>query len=196
MKELVSIARKLNRAAGAPAIPSLFALTDPARTPDLIALARRIPRGGVVIYRHFGQSDQTILAKAILAETRRRGALLLIGADPRLAARIGADGVHLPERMAARARVLKRRRPGWLVTVAAHGPAALRRARGADAALLSPVFPSRSPSAGAAIGLRRARAWARKSPVPVVALGGVNAKTARALRDVAGVAAIDAFLET
>lgn len=192
---LAAAAARLNRAAGRPPIPALYFFTDPARTPDPIAVAARLPRGAAIVYRHFGAADRTAAARALRAVARRRGLVLLIGADPSLAARVGADGVHLPERMAARAGALKRRRPGWIVTAAAHDGRALRRAADADAAVLSPVFPSRSGSAGRPLGALRAARLATLARGPVIALGGVNAKTARALKRgvFAGLAGIEAF---
>jgi thiamine-phosphate pyrophosphorylase len=137
------------------------------------------------------------VARRLRVATRRRGLVLLIGADAPLAARIAADGVHLPERMAGTAVALKRTYPGWLITAAAHSARALHAARPADAALLSPVFPSQSRSAGAALGPARAAALARRAPLPVIALGGVTAATARRLRGgFAGLAAIDGVLES
>jgi thiamine-phosphate pyrophosphorylase len=83
------------------------------------------------------------------------------------------------------------------VTTAAHSLRAARRARaaGADAAVVSAVFPSRSPSAGAPMGPLRLAALARAAGLPVYALGGVNEATARRLKDLplAGLAAVDAF---
>lgn len=159
-----------------------------------MALVDALPAGAALIYRHFGAADRIKVAKALRQATRRRGVLLLISADPRLAAQVKADGVHLPERLARQAAHLKRRRPAWLVTAAAHGPPGLRKAQGADAALLSPVFPTRSASAGPPIGVRRARAWAKAAPMPVFALGGINARNAARLRGVVGIAAIDTFV--
>jgi thiamine-phosphate pyrophosphorylase len=174
-------------------LPRQWFFTDPARTPDPVAVARTLPRGTAVVYRHFGAADRASVAAAL---RRVRGLVLLIGADPALADLIGADGVHLPERLAKEAARLKRRRPYWLVSVAAHSARALRMAAGADAAVLSPIFLSRSPSAGAPIGLIRAARLARTAPVPVIGLGGVTPLRARALlrRGFAGAAGIDWFL--
>ncbi len=147
-----------------------------------------------MIYRHFGASDAEATARTLAAIARRRGLVLLIGQDAALAARIGAAGVHLPERDAAAARRLKVRYPGWIVTAASHSPRAIRRAEaaGADAVLLSAIFPSRSPSAGAPLGSIRLTRLVRDARLPVYALGGVNARTAARLTatGVAGCAAV------
>lgn len=178
-------------------LPRLLVFTDPERTPDLEALAGRLPPGAALVFRAFGAADAEATGRRLLQLVRARGGRLLVGADAQLAARIGADGVHLPERAVARARRLKALRPDWLVTAAAHSPAAARRAQaaGADAAVVSAVFPSRSPSAGRPIGVIRLAQIARMAGLPVYALGGVNNRTAGRLKDtsVAGLAAVDGF---
>jgi thiamine-phosphate pyrophosphorylase len=184
---LALLARRLNREAGAPALPSLFFLTDPGRTPDPIASAHRLPAGAALIYRHFGAADRHRTARALARVCRRRGLLLLIAADPELAAGVGADGVHWPERL------LPARCQG-LATAAAHSLKAVRRAHaaGAAACLLSPVFATASASARAPLGLFHASQIARGSPLPVIALGGVRQTNARQLigRGFAGIGAV------
>lgn len=133
------------------------------------------------------------MARRLAAIARLRGLKLLIAADPELAARVGADGVHWPEARAPEAR------GGGLVTMSAHDPSAIARAEalGVDACVLSPVFPTRSASAHKALGLFHASQLARAARVPVIALGGINAETARTLsgRGFAGCAAVDAFID-
>jgi thiamine-phosphate pyrophosphorylase len=178
-------------------LPVLLVFTDPVRTPDVEALAARLPKGAALVYRSFGAPDAEATAKRLVAHAHARGALLLIGADPRLAAKVGADGVHLPERLASRAPAVRSQNRRWIVTTAAHSATAARRARaaGADAAVVSAVFPSRSPSAGSHMGALRLAQIVRQAGLPVYALGGVNEATARRLKDLplAGLAAVEAF---
>ncbi|MFZ3007547.1 MAG: thiamine phosphate synthase, partial [Phenylobacterium sp.] len=84
-------------------LPHLLYFTDPVRTPDPEAVAARLPKGAAIVYRTFGAPDADIVALRLKAIARRRGLKLLIGADESLAARVGADGVHLPERLVSRA---------------------------------------------------------------------------------------------
>ena len=153
----------------------------------------------MVIYRAFGAADALSVGRRLARLAHRRGLVFLFGADPALAAAVGADGVHLPERDAARAADLRRRRPRWLVTAAAHSPAAIVAAHraGADAVFVSPVFASASASAGRPLGVLRFAAMARGAGAPVYALGGVNARTARRLSrsGAAGLAAVEAFVD-
>lgn len=185
--------------AGGKPLPRLWLVTDPARTPDPEALASRLPRGAGIIFRAFGAADATEQGLRLRRIAWRRGLVLLVGADPALARACRADGVHLPERMACQARALKRAQPRWRITAAAHSPAAARAAdrAGCEAALVSPVFASNSPSAGRPIGRARLAALVRAASLPVVALGGVNAKTARGLSatGVAGLAMVEGLSE-
>jgi len=157
---------------------------------------KRLPKGAAVVYRTFGAPGAEVMAKRLRTVTRARGIRLLIGADHGLALRVAADGVHLPERLSHRILELRRRQPGWLISVAAHSRAAVRHGRGADAIILSAVFPSRSPSAGPALGPLRFAQLVRASRAPVIALGGVNAKNAPRLisTGAAGLAAIDGLI--
>jgi thiamine-phosphate pyrophosphorylase len=188
---LAARAARLNRAAGAPPIPSLYFFTDPARTPDPCAMARRLPRGACVVYRHFGAPERMRVARRLASIARSYGLKLLIAADPDLAARVGADGVHWPEDR------LARRGGERLMTAAAHSSAAIARAAaaGADACMLSPIFPTQNTSGRPPLGLFHASQIARASPIPVIALGGVNARRASSLtgRGFAGCAAVEAF---
>lgn len=164
------------------ALPSLLLFTDPQRTPDPVAAALRLPRGAGVVYRSFGAADAEAVARRLKALAAARGLILLIGQDAALARRIGAHGVHLPQRLSHRAGPLKRANPGWIVTAAAHSLAAARISA-SDAVVISAVFPSNSASAGAPLGPVRLAALARAAGRPVYALGGVNQKTARRLLD-------------
>lgn len=191
---LAAEARRLNRAAGSPNAPALLFFTDPARTPDPLAVARKLPRGAGLVYRHFGAPERARMARALARLCRSRGLVFLVAADPELAGRVGADGVHWPER-----RLPARREPGHgrVATAAAHWPEALARAAayGADAAVLSPVFPTESTSSRAPMGLFKASQLARAASLPVLALGGVNARNARLLagRGFAGIVAVSAL---
>ena len=175
-------------------LPTLWLVTDPARTPDPVAAAMRLPRGAGVIYRAFGARDAQAIGLALAAVARRRGLVLLVGADAALAAAVGAHGLHLPQRAMATAPRLRARRPRWIVTAAAHDARAVAAAGrlGLSAVLVSPVFPSRSPSAGRPLGPTRFARLVRGA-VPAIALGGVNACTANRMRHTgaAGLAAVE-----
>ena len=177
-------------------LPALILLSDETRLADPRAAIARLPRGAAVILRHYGLSptDRADLARRLRALTRRKGVLLLIAVTDRrslaLARTVGADGIHLPEwRLRQGAwRSLIGRKPNALVTGAAHSWPALRRAAawGLDAVLLSPVFPTASHRAshreGRALGPLRFSSWARRIPIPVYPLGGIDRRSAARLR--------------
>jgi thiamine-phosphate pyrophosphorylase len=106
---------------------------------------------------------------------------------------VGAEGVHWPQRM------IPDKRGAGLVTIAAHDAVGLARATalGADACVLGPVFATRSAAGRTPLGLFHASQMARAAKLPVIALGGINAKTAAQLpgRGFAGLGAVDAFLD-
>jgi thiamine-phosphate pyrophosphorylase len=179
------------------ALPVLLFFTDPVRTPDPEAIARTLPRGAAIVFRAFGALDAEARGLRLKRIARQRGLKLLVGADDALARVLDADGVHLPERLAHRARRLRAAHPRWIVTVAAHSAGAARRglAAGADAVVVSAIFPSNSPSAGAPLGPIRLALLVRRAGGPVYALGGINNKTARLLKDtgLVGLAAVEGF---
>jgi thiamine-phosphate pyrophosphorylase len=179
------------KAASGKRLPGLLAFTDPRRSGDLAALAASLPRGAGLVYRAFGAADRLDTAWKLRRITWRRGVSLIIGADAALARAVRADGLHLPERMAARLAALR----GFdLVTVAAHSPRALRRglSLGADAVVLSPILASDSPSAGRPLGVLRTAQLVRGATGAVYGLGGIDGKSAArvAATGVAGLAGV------
>ncbi|RYF95368.1 MAG: thiamine monophosphate synthase [Caulobacteraceae bacterium] len=191
-------AAKRLRPARTPAkpLPRLLFLTDPQRTPDPEAVLETLPPEVGVIYRPFGAPDAIARGRRLAAIARGRGLILLAGADPALAEAIGADGLHLPERLADGLPALRADRPGWILTAAAHSLAAANAAGLADALLVSPVFASGSPSAGAPLGAEAFTALVAAAPAPVYALGGVTGETAGRLAATGayGLAGIEGFL--
>jgi thiamine-phosphate pyrophosphorylase len=153
-----------------------------------------LPQGSLVILRDYHHPERAALAAALAELCRGWRLRFLVAGDARLARRVKADGVHLPEGLAHALPALRRRFPQGYFTVAAHGPAALRKAAryGADIALLSPLFPTESHPGGRHLGVTRFRQMARKAPLPVAALGGISSQRLRPLRSlpIAGVAGI------
>jgi thiamine-phosphate pyrophosphorylase len=104
-------------------------------------------------------------------EREPEAALLVLNGDAGLAARLGYDGVHWPERN------IPARRPSaprWQ-SAAVHSLETLRRAEeaGMDAAVFGSVFvPGSKP--GEAAGLEALSAVAGAARIPVIAIGGVT----------------------
>ncbi|MEP7210441.1 MAG: thiamine phosphate synthase [Alphaproteobacteria bacterium] len=181
-------------------LPTAFFVTDPTRTPDPASVVARLPAGWGVIYRHFGAADRVAVGALLARICRRRRLVLLVSADPELARRIGANGVHWPQ---ARLGGRQRQQPGsphLIETASAHSRPALIAAwrSGVDAAIISTVFASLSATATAPMGMLRFRGLAKSSPLPVYALGGIGADTAGRIfsgvrTHIAGWAAVEAI---
>jgi thiamine-phosphate pyrophosphorylase len=192
--------------------PRIILITDPVYGDDVIVrcvetIGRALPAGALCVQLRDKQRaivSLRVFASRVRLVTRSVGAGLVINGDAALARDVGADGVHLGRGAGTvqQARGICGAR-AW-VSVSSHSDAAVRRAvrDGADAVLVSPVFPSRPPSVLAAEkegrgldSLRSARAIA-EARVAVYALGGVDADNARACAEAGadGVAVVRALL--
>jgi thiamine-phosphate pyrophosphorylase len=147
-----------------------------------------------VILRERDAARRATLAMTLRAVPRPRAIRLLIANDAALAMRIGADGIHLSEAHAKDASHWRALRPGWIITAAAHSLAAARVLH-VDALFIAPVFATASHPGGAFLGSIKLRIIAQQSLLPVYALGGIDAETARSLEGarLAGLAAVGAF---
>ena len=173
-------------------LPHLLLFSDPSRTPDLRALAKRTPRGAALVYRGYGELGSEAVARRLKGLLQARGAYLVVGGDWRLAVKVGAAGVHLPQALAHLAPRLRGRFK--IVTAAAHSLSAAR-VKGPHAVVVSTVFASLSPSASKPMGPIRLAMLVRSARRPIYALGGVaNATAGRLLQTgVIGLAGIDGF---
>ena len=171
-------------------LPPLMFLTDPNRTPAPSVHIAELPNKAGIVFRHFGANDRYVNAQALADICRREHRPFLIAADPELAKRVGADGVHWPESRLGAAR-------NWrgkfeIQTASAHSRPAIVRAyrMGMDAVFCSTVFPSESPSAGRPIGALKLRLRALQAPLPVYGLGGINAANATSIAAFAGLSGV------
>ena len=160
-------------------LPGLWLISDARNDAGLELALARLPRGSGFIYRHYHLPDPERFARfrALRRIAKARGHIVIL-ADSALTAREwGADGIY------GSPRSLTPRRAGLIHLATAHGLAELGLASrlGANAALLSPVFPTRTNPGGAVLGPVRFRLLARQSRLPVIALGGMNAHRARTL---------------
>ena len=178
-----------------PHLPGALFLTDPERTPDPVSVARKLPSGTGIVFRHFGAADRFEIASELAETARARGLILLIAADPELAQAVQADGVHWPEARLFHAQAWQGKFA--LQTASAHTRRAIWNAArfGMDAALVSSVFPSMSKSAGRPLGVSRFRRFVETSAIPIYGLGGITPLNAARLATVAGLAAVSAFTD-
>lgn len=160
--------------------PALWLLSDARNDAKLERALKALPRGSGFIYRHYHLDGPARLArfKALqrLARARRHVVVL---ADSALTAREwGADGAY------GAPLALWPTRGDLLQLATAHDLRELAAAarKGADAVLLSPAFATRTHPGAPFLGPVRFRLLAVRSPVPVIALGGMSRRTARRLQ--------------
>jgi len=174
-------------------LPTLWLMTDPRFGNELLDAIRRLPFRSGVIFRHYELDlcDRRTLFRKVAHVCRQRGHMLLLAGDARLAVQWRADGFH--QRSAG---------PRSLVhTAPVHNRRELKEARwaGADAVLISPLFPTQSHPDAPSLGLMAFNRLARQADgVAVIALGGMSRQKAAMLRlkNIYGWAAIDAFRTT
>lgn len=183
--------------AGPRAWPERWFFTDDVRTPQPDKIIRRLRAGSGAVFRHYAAPARARLARRAARLCRDRSLPLLIAADPALAARLGAFGVHWPE-AALQGPVRAPAPPGLAVTAAVHCETALTRAEaaGAEAVFASPVFATPSHPERAPMGLKGLARLCARARVPVYAVGGITAENAQSALDAgaAGTGGISLFL--
>lgn len=160
-------------------LPRLWLISDARNDAALEQALHNLPRGSGFIYRHYHLPDAERYARfrSLRRIARAQGHVAIV-ADSALTAREwGADGIY------GSPRSLTPRRAGLLHLATAHDLAEMGLAArlGADAVLLSPVFPTRTHIGASALGGVRFSLLARQSRLPVIALGGMTAERARGL---------------
>lgn len=162
-------------------LPPVYGITDSARfgVKETLAQLERALAAGLrlvqVREKHMPEPALAEFFRQVYALCRPVGASVLLNANPGLALRWGADGVHLDSR---RLMLLDRRplpRELW-IAASCHNPGELDRAAtiGADFAVLSPVKVTASHAGTPPLGWRQFGEWARSAELPVYALGGMH----------------------
>ena len=169
-------------------LPRSWLVTDERQGDELLPAVERLPFGSGILFRHYSlaEAERRALFLAIRAVARRRGHLLLLAGSPTLARIWGADGWH------------GRGRGGGLHSASVHDLAEMRAAErtGATILFVSPVYPTRSHPGSPTLGESGFARLARRTELPVIALGGMNGDRARRLMAFGayGWAAVDAWL--
>ncbi|HEX8223186.1 MAG TPA: thiamine phosphate synthase [Allosphingosinicella sp.] len=160
-------------------LPRLWLMTDERQGEDLWAALERLPRRAGIVFRHYGLAprERRRLFERVRKVARRRRLFLLAGGEG-----LCGDGVHGG-------------RTGGFRSASAHDLAELKSAErsGARLVFLSPVFPTRSHPGARTLGPVRFGLIAGQARIPVIALGGMNARRARRLPHIYGWAGIDAW---
>lgn len=159
----------------------MWLVSDERNDAVLDAALKRLPRGSGLIFRHYHLPDPVRRARfdQLARLARARGHIVVLAGDARTARRWGADGSYGAGAEGTGLRL-----------ASAHSARELAKAGRADAVLLSPVFATRSHPGIRTLGPLRWRLLARLAPMPVIALGGMTARRARAA-GIARWAAID-----
>jgi len=177
-RNLARMARRLNaRAQSRFAITGLILMMDDRLDADWGAAASALPAGSAVIVRHRDARSREQLARMLLPICRRRRILLLIAEDFRLAMRVCADGVHVPEVLAYRIPGLRKAHAGWVITTSVHSLRARLNAErlSPHALLLSPLFGTSSHPGKASLGVTRLASLVSGTRLPSFVLGGIDA---------------------
>jgi thiamine-phosphate pyrophosphorylase len=159
-----------------PSLPILWLISDLRNDAVLESALRRLPRGSGFIFRHYhlAEADRSARFATLLRIARARGHRVALAGTAREARKWGADAAYGTSAALTAGPALPR-----LCT--AHSLREIRHCGRAGAVLLSPVFPTRSHPGAKALGPLRFRLLAAHALVPVIALGGMDARRARRL---------------
>ena len=169
-------------------LPSLWLMTDEKMGEALLPSVSALPKGSGVVFRHYGAANRRALFIKVQRIARRRRLLLVLAGSGKEWIGWKANGVH--NRSAHKS--------GQLRTAPVHTIPERIAAERAGASLLfvSSVFPTSSHKDARPLGFSGFGRIVRDAKCPVIALGGMTAKRARALRPfrIYGWAAIDGLM--
>ncbi|MEI6544825.1 MAG: thiamine phosphate synthase [Methylococcales bacterium] len=158
----------------------LYAITQTDhKSADLIIneVIAAIKGGAVVVqYRDKNPSDAIYLASELLKVCHRSNVPLLINDDVELAAKIGADGVHIGKEDGAIAKARSRLGKKAIIGVSCYNfvdQAVDAERQGATYVAFGRFFPSTSKPLAAPAQLETLRQARLKVSVPIVAIGGI-----------------------
>jgi thiamine-phosphate pyrophosphorylase len=174
-----------------PGVVSLMLVTDRglSRGRETAWIVREAVAGGATCVqlreKTVGTREFLDEARAVKAALAGTGVPLIINDRVDVALAAGADGVHLGQRDMPIADARRLGPPGWLIGVSAESVADAVRAErdGADYVGASPVFatPTKTDTA-LPLGLDGLRSICAAVNIPVVAIGGIHAGNAHAVR--------------
>jgi thiamine-phosphate pyrophosphorylase len=161
-------------------LPDVWVISDRRNESRLDSALRSHSRRVALVFRHYhlGKDARRKEFDRLSRIARSFGHLVILAADAPQALSWGADGHYAPPRK------LRPKRSGLIVIATAHTLVEIVAANrsGADAVMLSPVFPTRSHPGGKTLGPVHFRLLARYARVPVIALGGMNRQRSHSLK--------------
>jgi thiamine-phosphate pyrophosphorylase len=178
-------------AANQPLWPREWLMTDERMGAGLWDAIDALPRGVGVVFRHYSldEGERAALARRVAETCRKRELVLAVAGNVELAREVDASLVHNP---AGDAGPLPFSRSAH-----SRGEADAAWRAGVSLIFLSPIFATRSHPEAAPLPRELARDIVTRSPVPVIALGGVNRERFAELKadGFYGWAGIDAWLD-
>ncbi|MCF6178455.1 MAG: thiamine phosphate synthase [Geopsychrobacter sp.] len=185
-------------------LSALYLITDrKTTTPDLLTTLDAALLAGVRLIqlreKDLPAPELKTLALKILQRTRYFGAQLLLNGSVEIAAEIGADGVQLGVKSCGVAAAKYALGDDALIGYSAHSIHEAEEAadQGADFITFSPIFFTASKAQyGPPQGLNALKEICLNSPIPVYALGGINAARINEVLDAGayGIALISAIM--
>lgn len=181
---------------------TLITCGDSKPSSDLYQILDAALAGGVsqIILREKNLDSAHLLAFASRMRniTHQYRAKLIIHSQADIAKAVSADGVHLASSDISEIPAMRDwlNAPNMSLSTSCHNLEELQKSHqyGADFAMLSPVFPTQSHPNAPALGLDMFKKIADASPLPIIALGGINSCNRPQLKGF-GVATIRAILE-
>ena len=136
-------------------------------------------------------------ALAVRDVCRRHHIPFIVNDDPYLAARVGADGVHVGQEDTAASEARKILGPGAIIGVTAKTAEQAEKAQrdGADYLGCGAVFGSKTKTEARPMSKELLRTIAGSTPLPVVAIGGIGAENGMELAGtgISGLAVVSAI---
>ncbi|PCI43043.1 MAG: thiamine phosphate synthase [Proteobacteria bacterium] len=185
-------------------LPELTLITHSENKPssDLFNIFDAALAGGVgqIIIREKAMDSARLLAFASRLRdiTNQYQAKLIIHSQADIAKAVNADGVHLASSDIAEIPSMRAwlDMPNMTLSTSCHDLEELQQSHqfGADFAMLSPVFPTQSHPDAPALGMDTFKKIATASPLPIIALGGIDANNRSQLKGFS-VATIRAILD-
>jgi len=155
---------------------------------------------GQIIIREKDMDSARLLAFAARVReiTTQHQAKLIIHSQADIAKAVNADGVHLASSDISEIPAIRDwlKMPNISLSTSCHNLDELKKSHhyGADFAMLSPVFPTQSHPGAPALGIDTFQQIAKDSPLPIIALGGIDANNRSQLSGF-GIATIRAILD-
>lgn len=191
-------------AARIPRTPFLYAILDRSAVDQgkVASVAEALVSAGVDMIQYraklAGEAEKRRDVVAILQAARGASIPVLVNDDVELARETGADGVHIGAEDASPGEARSIVGPGRIVGVTVTSLDELPRLPigAVDYIGVGPVFPSPTKPEAPAVGVEFVRSVRGRTPLPLVAVGGIRAENALEVIDAGadGIAAVSALL--